>query len=247
MPRSQRDPLRTRRRVASFINRFLKRFGVRIEADPERQWERDFERWRRAASASGVDINDVGDREWGTDLLDRGLREIYLPAVSIDDTVLELGPGSGRLSRHLIGRCHLLLAADASKRTCTYLQRYLEGRGSFRIHHVPDGQLRGVADQSVDAVVSHGVFEHLDLDEIYWILVDIARVVRPGAPVCFSYNTTLSEEAEALLRTHSGPGRRCIFRLHDPRAIESVSRMAGFSEVDSVSTGTRIAFARLRR
>jgi hypothetical protein len=57
-----------------------------------------------------TDPNDIGDADWATDLLGDGLEHHYLRLLSPDALIVELGPGSGRLSRHLIGHCKELVA-----------------------------------------------------------------------------------------------------------------------------------------
>jgi SAM-dependent methyltransferase len=119
-------------------------------------WDRQFVKWIRDAEATGRDPNDIGDERWREDLLDTALEEHYLPAVGRDSVVLELGPGSGRLSRHLIGRCRELILVDTSQIVCDWLSRYLDGKGQFRIFRIDGPRFMMVHDEEIDAVLGMG-------------------------------------------------------------------------------------------
>ena len=131
------------------------------------KWDSYFKRWLRQ-SGQLSDPNDIGDADWSPDLLDEGLEHHYLPLLSPDAIIVELGPGSGRLSRHLIGRCKELVVVDNSVYVCKWMRKYLAGKGPFQVHRLNGPHLPMLRDATIDAVVAHGVFEHLDLDEAYW-------------------------------------------------------------------------------
>lgn len=161
--------------------------------------------------------------------------------------IVELGPGSGRLSRHLIGHCKELIAVDSSPYVCRWMCKYLDGKGSFQVHQLNGPRLPQLADATVDAVVAHGVFEHLDLDETYWFLIEFARVLRSGGTCSFNFDTVATPDGIAALRQYRGPGQRSVFRLHHPESIRCVAEAAGFQSVKIKETPTRIAFADLTR
>src|ERR1044071_4108815 len=99
------------RRAASVANDLLGRFGVQIVRRPRRRpWDDVFDEWIRSARDEGVDPNDVGDQAWGDprDYVER----VYLPHIDPDSVVLELGPGTGRITRHLIDRCRAMILVD---------------------------------------------------------------------------------------------------------------------------------------
>jgi SAM-dependent methyltransferase len=209
-------------------------------------WDRDFRRWIREAESTGVDPNDVGDARWGEDLLHEGLREHYLPLVAPDAVILELGPGTGRLTRHLVGACREVVVVDRSSFVCDWMRRYLPERGEHRVYRIDGPSLPMLADGEVDAVLAHGVVEHLDLDELHWFLAEFHRVLRPGGGVAFNFDNLLTARgAEVLLQ--DGPGARALFRVHHPEAIRRVAELAGFADVRIIPTPGRIAFARLTK
>jgi SAM-dependent methyltransferase len=226
------------------VNVALRPLNLRVQQQP--QWDRHFKRWARRSGEIG-DPNDIGDADWTTDMLDEGLEHHYLRLLSPDAVIVELGPGSGRLSRHLIGRCKELVAVDSSPYVCKWMRKYLAGKGPFQVHQLDGPRLSMLPDASVDAVVAHGVFEHLDLDESYWFLVEFARVLRPGGICSFNFDTVTTPDGIAALREYGGPDRRSVFRLHHPESIGCIAQAAGFQAIDIKETSTRVAFADLTR
>jgi SAM-dependent methyltransferase len=234
-------------RVAvAWVNRILRPLDLQLSTVEPTVWDRQFVGWIRDAKAAGRDPNDVGDERWREDLLDTGLREHYLPAVGPESVVLELGPGSGRLSRHLIGRCRELILVDASQMVCDWLSRYLEGKGRFRVYRIDGPRLAMVQDKEIDAVFAHGVVEHLDLDELYWFLAEFGRVLRPGGKVGFNFDNVLTDRGvEVMLQ--DGPKDRALFRVHHPESIRRVAEVAGFEGIEIFSTPGRIGFVQLTK
>jgi len=225
-------------------NTLLRPLNLRLMYQP--QWDSHFKRWARQGSQA-ADPNDAGDAAWASDLLDVGLKNHYLPLLSPDAVIVELGPGSGRLSRYLIGHCRELIAVDNSKYVCKWMRRYLEGKGRFQVHHISGPRLPAVGDGTADAVVAHGVFEHLDLDETYWFLAEFARVLRPGGVCSFNFDSPATADGITVMRQFGGPGVRSMFRLHHPEDIRCVAAAAGFGSAEITETPTRIAFADLTR
>jgi SAM-dependent methyltransferase len=226
-----------------WANVALRPLNLRLQQQP--QWDRQFKHWIR--QRDDVDPNDTGDSEWATDLLDEGLEQHYLRLLSPEAVIVELGPGSGRLSRHLIGHCKELVVVDDSPYVCKWMHKYLAGKGRFQVHRINGPLLPMLGDATVDAVVAHGVFEHLDLDESFWFLVEFARILRRGGGCSFNFDTVATPDGIAALREFGGPGWRSVFRLHHPESIRCVAQAAGFEAVDIKETSTRIAFADLIR
>jgi SAM-dependent methyltransferase len=237
------------KRVAlAWVNAVLRPLDLQlssVRAAPN-VWDRQFVKWIRDAEATGRDPNDIGDERWREDLLDTALEEHYLPAVGRDSVVLELGPGSGRLSRHLIGRCRELILVDTSQIVCDWLSHYLDGKGRFRIFRIDGPRFMMVHDEEIDAVLAHGVVEHLDLDELYWFLAEFDRVLRPGGKVAFNFDNVLTDRGvEVMLQ--DGSNERALFRVHHPESIRRVAERAGFGAIEILSTPGRIGFALLTK
>ena len=228
--------------LVQWANVPLRPLHLRLQYQP--QWDHHFKRWARQGQEI-EDPNDIGDVDWATDLLTEGLERHYLRLLSPGAVIVELGPGSGRLSRHLIGHCKELIVVDNSPYVCKWIRKYLAGKGSFQVHQLDEHRLSTLADATVDAVIAHGVFEHLDIDETYWFLIEFARLLRSGGVCSFNFDTVATPDGIAALREYGGPGQRSVFRLHHPESIRCIAQAAGFQSIEIEETPSRIAFADL--
>jgi SAM-dependent methyltransferase len=97
------------------------------------------------------------------------------------DDVVEIGCGIGRITRVLARRAATVRALDVSPRMLELARGH--GAGLEGVEWLlGDGvSLRGVADASADAVVSHVVFQHIpDSAVTLGYVREIGRVLRPG-------------------------------------------------------------------
>lgn len=226
----------------SVVNRVLAPANLKIDSVRTRAWDRFFERWISEAKSKGIDPNDVGDIEWENDALSRGLDEFYLPRISETAVVLELGPGSGRLSRHLVGKVKNLVLVDYSPAVTKWLTTYLNGKGDHEVRLIETPGLPGMPPRSVDVAFAHGVVEHFDQEVLVAFLVDLERVLKPGAQFVFTFNDLSSPEARKYLTDAGGVATPNRFRFYEPAALERLGHMFGF-RVDLTITGGRISFA----
>ena len=103
-----------------------------------RPWDADFKKWIAEARESGQDPNDIGDEAWQSDPLKLALERHYLPHINANSVVLELGPGSGRATRHVISRCREMILVDYSHFVCEWLESYLAAKWVYRIYQIDD-------------------------------------------------------------------------------------------------------------
>ncbi len=240
-------------RLANAANAVLSPFSIQLvrrrdSATGQMPWDRKFAAWIAAANERGIDPNDLGDIAWSDDRLDESLSLHYLPHITPTSVVLELGPGTGRLTRHVIGRCGELLLADYSQLVCDWLQRYLQSKGSFRVIHLSGPLLTEVASGTVDVGLAHGVFEHIDLDDMASFLDEFHRVLVPGGILVFNFDNFISCGGQAWFeRWRPAPGGRGIFRFYHPEVVRAAAVAAGF-EVERITTDdSRLATATLRK
>lgn len=94
-----------------------------------------------------------------------------------DGVVLELGCGTGLLTRHLVDAGHRVIATDASPAMLELASQHVRGAQDIRPLVLPHDPI-----PEVDAIVSVGhVLSYLDtVDEIERSLASIARAIRPG-------------------------------------------------------------------
>jgi SAM-dependent methyltransferase len=126
-------------------------------------------------------------------------------AVSPDATVVDLGAGTGKLTRLLVRSFRRVLAvepSDAMRRRLAELSPEAEPLGGT-------GQALPLADASVDAVFAAQAF-HWFADER--ALAEIARVLRPGGTLVVLWNEPAGpaepslDGVERLLREHMPAG-----------------------------------------
>jgi cyclopropane fatty-acyl-phospholipid synthase-like methyltransferase len=223
--------------------------GVRIQRlQKDKPWDYAFREWIAKAQAAGLDPNDVGDQEWSDDPLREALVLHYLPNLRPDSVVLELGPGTGRLTRHVISKCAEIVLVDYSKLACEWLAGYLEGRGKFRIIQIDKPALPEVAHRSIDAIFANGVFEHIDLDDLYCFLEEFHRVLKPGGVVAFNFDNIMTDEGLAHFRCfRRAPGERNLFRFYHPETVSWLCRSAGFKMLRMTTPRSRFSFIELQK
>ena len=175
------------RRILNGVNRLLGLAGLQLVGTiGERAWDRQFRRWIDEAAAKGTDPNDAGDREWSGNA--------FLPQITRDSVVLELGPGTGRYTRQVLPHCREMILVDYSRLVCDWLNTYLHGKGHARIHFIDKPGFPLVADDSVDFAFANGVFERIDPDETDWYLREFLRVLKPGGRLWFNFDNFMSPD-----------------------------------------------------
>lgn len=111
----------------------------------------------------------------------RSIAESLLwPNITGSSTVLEIGPGHGRWSQLIAGRCRELILVDLSP-TCIEHCRILFSEQRNVTYRVNDGKsLPRVADASVDFIWSYDAFVHMAAEVIAPYFGEIHRVLKPG-------------------------------------------------------------------
>ena len=231
-------------RVRGFAKRFVEL--TTPEGGGDRPWDTQFRRWIAEAETQGLDPNDVGDKYWSSPA--SSLERNYYPLFDSSSVVLELGPGSGRYTRHLIKRCREMVLVDYSQAVCEWCRTYFAGE-NMRIIHCTDYGLDEIADASIDAVVANGVFEHIYPEGTFQYLRSFARVLRPGGRGCFNFDNINSKEGwEKFVKEL--PRRlddRMIFRFYHPDVIAKLIQEAGLELEKMDTSDSRMAFATFRR
>jgi SAM-dependent methyltransferase len=235
------------------LNRVLRPFDLQIvkaqQTSNLKPWDESFLKWISEARASGQDPNDVGDIKWdGNPLI--GAEKYLFPYMSKDSVVLELGPGTGRMTRHVIGRCKRMILVDYSAMVCEWLQEYLRGRGDFSIHKIDAPDMRDIGDSVVDLGFAFGVLEHVDLDDTYEFLREFHRVLRPGGAFWFNFDTLATQGGLEWFRNERSrlrPGVRSIFRFYHPEDMQRLAAEAGFSVLKLHTGQDRLISIHLRK
>lgn len=153
-----------------------------------------------------------------------------------DDTVLEIGAGTGRVGAVLAPLCKEWIGADVSPRMLHYLRQSLRHLGNVRTVLLNGYDLSGIASESVDLAYSTVVFMHLDEWERYSYIQEGWRVLRPGGRMFVDNVNLLSDEGwEFFLNTMAQyrPSERPphISKTSTPQELETYFRHAGFQDI----------------
>jgi SAM-dependent methyltransferase len=131
------------------------------------------------ATYYGTDLARVHHRGFGfhADGCAAGVLALLAPVRARDGVVLELGCGSGALTRHLVAAGHRVVATDASSSMLELARPVVAGKAELRRLVLPDDRL-----PAVDAVVcvGHALNYLADEASVERALVAIAGALLPG-------------------------------------------------------------------
>lgn len=172
---------------------------------------------------------DIYGLEWGdpdalaplTYIRDRFLA----PYVDSCATAVEIGPGGGRWTRYMMG-AKALYALDCHQELLEELERNFKGPSLHPVLNDGD-DFPGIPDACVDFVFSFGTFVHLDLDIIERYLVNMKRILAPGASVVIQY----SDKTKPLGKLNPE------FSENDPETMLALLTASGYETLEQ-DTGT---------
>ena len=209
-----------------FVGLELKRYQPKNDDKP---WDSTFVRCLETAKKQGRDPNDVLDEVWsGTPSLP-WIEKFVFPHFKEGYAVCEIGPGSGRFTRHLVNRASQLYLFDYSSYACGFLHKYFHGKGNVSIFHCADNRLHELSDDSVDLFFSMATFVHIEIEPFLSYLREAYRVLRPQRYAILEYASMTTpgglEFFKGSVPTHYGPS---IFRFHHPEKIRAIATDIGF-------------------
>jgi SAM-dependent methyltransferase len=105
-----------------------------------------------------------------------------LAALEIDanDTVLELGCGAGRIGRQVAPHCKQWIGVDISPNMIRVASQRLAEHDNIRLELLERTSLSMIEDASVDKVYTVAVLCHMDKEDLFLYLREIARILKPG-------------------------------------------------------------------
>jgi SAM-dependent methyltransferase len=131
---------------------------------------------------------ELGRPRWPAELIDRVAEELELDAGS---TVLDLGAGTGKLTRDLVPRFGGVLAVEPDAEMRAVLEEVVPGAEAL----AGSAEAIPLADDSVDAVFTAEAFHWFASDET---VAEIERVLRPGGGFAIFWNIDFGDTEPAM-------------------------------------------------
>lgn len=111
------------------------------------------------------------------------------PCLSGTVDALELGCGSGRISRHVAPLVRELVCTDLSPTMIAEARENLSAFSNVRLAVTDGFALPEFADTSFDVVLGQGVLGYLRPNQLLGLLAEVRRVLRPGGVSLFNFFT----------------------------------------------------------
>lgn len=161
------------------------------------------QQWKRLHAAGYLSthpvLSDTGDA--------RGLAQATrLLALAPHDVLLDVGCGYGRLLRPLAGAVAHAIGLDIAPEPLRAAREFLRTCNNVTLVQGNGLSLHPVADQSVSAIVSVAVLQHLPRLAVIDYLEEFVRVLRPGGRACLQFFTDGSSTGDVL----NVPGEQSI-------------------------------------
>lgn len=136
------------------------------------------------------------------------------PVVGTGVDMLEIGPGDGRWTEHMVGRTRSLSLLDPDQH-CTDACRARFGSRPDIAYLRTGGRSIPADDASQDVIWSFGCFVHTEVHVVRGYLAEMARVLRPGGRFVIHHSGWPEWSLKCLpLTTRLGqPGRILQYRL----------------------------------
>lgn len=179
-------------------------------------------------------------------------RTVIAPFFGTCDVMLEIGAGGGRFTEVLLPKCKKLIAVETSPTMLELLRDRFAGDERLECQLVDGRGLGKVADESVDAAFSYGVFVHLQHWDMYHYLAELRRVLKPGGKALIQHSNVFSDlgwakftrEVPLQLNTHKLP---YTFIANTPELVREFIVRAGLECIEMNTEVVRrdcIAFIR---
>ena len=151
-------------------------------------WDRYSQNWDEEIRPH-IEGTVLGE-EWTAPARTRFIFERFAePYLSTSARVVEIGPGGGKFSREIVGRCRELVLVDISREMLRRANRACDGRAREVL--IEDGNFQDLDPGSIDLVFSYDVFIHLESEEVFRYFAEVNKILRTGG--VFSVHTSSYE------------------------------------------------------
>jgi SAM-dependent methyltransferase len=171
------------------------------------------------------------------------IRSVLQQEIPPEQDVLEIGPGAGRWTSHLLERARRYIGVDISS-TCVEHCRKLfadNARAKFVLGSGRD--LAMVEDRSIDAIWSYDAFVHINAAEVESYVGEFHRVLRPGA-VAVIHHGGVGGEAGGWRSNLTADALQQMVTRRGLTLEKSLDHWVDADTVHSLTYGDRIAIIR---
>ncbi|MDQ3810280.1 MAG: class I SAM-dependent methyltransferase [Chloroflexota bacterium] len=209
-------------------NRVLSTLGYELRDRALSERPEGFPGYLEEANRLGMDVNDFEEQRLGWRLPRPTLDHVLFPYLAEDSRVCEIGPGTGRWSRHILeriprGELHLV---DASPWMVRFLRAYFQRHANVHAHLGDGLSLPFDAGGWLDAVFSANTLVELELGVILLYACEFGRTLKRGGVAVIDYIDPTTEEGWRHLQTQ-GVDMAPVYTFHHPAVIDRVFQTAG--------------------
>lgn len=201
------------------------------------------------ARLRGMDVNDYQETLDGWEPAASRFEALLGRHLQAGSRVCEIGPGTGRWSRHVAaripgGELHLV---DHSPWLCDFLRGYFATEPRIRVNLNDGVHLGALEDGSLDLVFSVGSFVAMNLGVIMRYAQEIRRALRGGGVAVLDYIDVAQPEGWDWLERHCASAEYAqIYTFHHRETMHRVFASAGLAVVEE-ARATWSTFLTLRR
>ena len=106
---------------------------------------------------------------------------LICPFITSSDTVLDVGCGIGRLLRWVAPRCLRIYGLDVSRAMLLKAKRRCQNLRNVSLRRLSTSLRFPFADHTIDFAYLYHVSEHMDREDLFAMLREMRRVLRPRA------------------------------------------------------------------
>lgn len=135
------------------------------------------------------------------------VEKILLPFIGKGHSVLEIGPGGGRWTEHLVNQASALTLVDVTPECIELCKAKFGDRSNVKFYVNQGNDLDFVPAASIERVWSFDVFVHILSSDVEKYVSEIARILKPGGQALvhhakrgFSSEAWRSDMTDATMR-----------------------------------------------
>lgn len=124
------------------------------------------------------------NEEWKKKLVEL----IIIPEINPGDIVVEIGPGTGRMTEHILKLSSKLICVDISAKCIEVLKEKFRANENIKFHHIEKVDLSFIPENSIDKIFSYDVFVHIDKEIFTEYFKEFKRILKNDGSVIIHYN-----------------------------------------------------------